>query len=396
MARRLGNWLTGYLELVKDTEPHTRFHMWVGLMLVAATLGRKVQLQLGPELIFPNLYIILVGPAASGKSTAIRYGADLLRKAGTVIMAPAGRVTDQQLYIELEDAGRVVKWPDGTTFQHHTMLVIASELVMFLGETKGSSKRASTDRLADMCELYDGGPFSYRTKNQGINSISNPGFFLLGATTPLWITTSMPTLAMAGGPTSRTLFVHSSTKGRVISLADMPAFSIPLQTKLIHDLQQVAKMVGEFTLTDDAKQFYTTWYLNVHPYIDLKDQRLDTYLGRMPIMLVKTAMALSACRDDSMIVTQQDMEGALRLINNANKHMSKAFGYQGHNIMGPQTELMRELLDKHGQLTQAEILSSLRMHLNKRDYDFIRDTLIAEGYVEMLVDGAGNQVLRKK
>jgi hypothetical protein len=128
----------------------------------------------------------------------------------------------------------------------------------------------------------------------------------------------------------------------------------------------------------------------------LKDQRLDTYLGRMPIMLVKTAMALSACRDDSMIVTQQDMEGALRLINNANKHMSKAFGYQGHNIMGPQTELMRELLDKHGQLTQAEILSSLRMHLNKRDYDFIRDTLIAEGYVEMLVDGAGNQVLRKK
>lgn len=396
MARRLGNWLTSYLELVKNTEPHTRFHMWVGLMLVATTLGRKTELVMGPEVIFPNLYIVLVGPAACGKSTAIRYGVSLLRKAGTVIVAPAGRVTDQQLYIELEDAGRVTKWPDGTTFQHHTMLVVASELVMFLGENKGAARKTSTDRLADICELYDGGPFSYRTKNQGTNIINNPGLFLLGATTPLWITTSMPMLATAGGPTSRTLFVFSSTKSKIISLTRMPPFDKQLEAKLIHDLQQISKLTGPFTITPDADVFYDEWYTKVHPTLDLNDQRLDTYLGRMPIMVVKTAMALSACRDDSMIVTKQDFEGALRMVNNANKHMSKAFGYQGHNIMGPQTELMRDLIDKHGQVSQSQILSTLRMHLNKRDYDFIRDTLIAEGYIDMLIDPNGEQILRKK
>jgi hypothetical protein len=384
------------LELVKNTEPHVRFHLWVGLMLVAATMGRKTELVMGPEAFFPNLYVILVGPSASGKSTAIRYGKKLLDKAGTVITAPAGRVTDQQLYIELEEAGRVVKWPNGDTFQHHTMLVIASELVMFLGENKGTAKKAATDRLADMCELYDVDSFTYRTKGQGINTITNPGFFLLGATTPLWITTAMPTLAIAGGPTSRTLFIYSGGKSKVISLTKMVPFDDELEKKLIHDLRQISKLVGHFQVSTAADAFYDKWYTQVHPNIDLKDQRLDTYLGRMPIMLIKLAMVLSACRGDSMIVEEQDFEGALKILNNANKHMPKAFGYQGHNIMGPQTELMRELLDKKLQVSQAEILSTLRMHIDKRDYERIRDTLLAEGYVEMLIDANGEQILRKR
>lgn len=68
MARRLGNWLTSYLELVKNTEPHTRFHIWVGLMLVATTLGRKTELVMGPEVIFPNLYIVLVSQSPEGST----------------------------------------------------------------------------------------------------------------------------------------------------------------------------------------------------------------------------------------------------------------------------------------------------------------------------------------
>lgn len=396
MARKLNNWLEGYMAYVKETEPHTRYHMWVAIMLVAATLGRKAEIVMGPETFFPNLYIVLVGPASGGKSTAIRYGQKLLEKADTVIITPAGRVTDQQLYIELEDAGRATQWPNGTTFQHHTMLVIASELVMFLGETKGTSKKAGTDRLADMCALYDEDVFTYRTKGSGVNTITNPGLFLLGATTPLWITSSMPTLAIAGGPTSRTLFVYCSGKEKLISLMQMKPFDTALEARLIHDLREISKLTGRFTVTPGAAKFYDDWYLKVHPTLDLKDQRLETYLGRMPVMLVKTAMCLSACRDDSMIATEEDFVGALRMLNNANKHMGRAFGHQGHNIMGAQTELFRELLERRGQATQQEILMTLRMHIGKREYEIIRDTLLAEGFIDMIMDASGQQVLVKK
>lgn len=396
MSRKLKSWLEGYLSYVKETEPHTRYHIWVAIMLVAASLGRKANIIMGPETFFPNLYIVLVGPAAGGKSTAIRYGQKLLEKADTVIIAPAGRVTDQQLYVELEDAGRAVQWPGGGTFQHHTMLVIASELVMFLGETKGTSKKAGTDRLADMCALYDEDAFTYRTKGSGVNTVINPGLFLLGATTPLWITSSMPTLAIAGGPTSRTLFVYSAGKEKLIPLTQMKPFDVKLEAELIHDLREISKLIGTFTTTANAAKFYENWYSNIHPTLDLKDQRLETYLGRMPIMLVKTAMCLSACRDNSMIITEKDFVGALRMLNNANRHMGKAFGHQGHNIMGAQTELFRELLEKKSRASQAEILSTLRMHIGKREYEIIRDTLLAEGFLNMIVDADGNQILVKK
>lgn len=387
MARQLANWIDSYMTLVEQTEPHPRYHLWVAITILAAAMGRKVEVKFGPELLFPNFYTVLVGPAANKKSTAIRYGKELLEKASCVKIAPAGRVTDQKLYEELEDTMQAIQI-NGEPFVHHTMLVIASELVMFLGESKGGKR--SDDRLADVCDLYDGGNFSYRTKQSGCNAIANPGLYLLGATTPQWITTSMPMLAIAGGPTSRMLFIYSASVGKLISLTEMPSFDQQLEAQLIHDLREIAALKGRFTVDKTAKAAYTDWYKNVYPKLDLQDQRLESYLGRLPIILIKTALVISASRSNDMILSEQDFLTAVKYLNNANKHMSRSFGHMGHNLLGPQTELVRDLIERKGNLKRSEILTSLRMHINMYDYNRIMETLCAEGYCTVKYNNTGD------
>src|SRR3990167_7035930 len=78
--RKLDNWLQSYLTYVENTEPPTSFHRWTGLGCIASALQRKVYMDWGTERIFPNLYIVLLGPAAqTRKSTALRIGEDLVK-----------------------------------------------------------------------------------------------------------------------------------------------------------------------------------------------------------------------------------------------------------------------------------------------------------------------------
>lgn len=379
MARRLTNWIDSYMELTRETEPHPRYHLWVAITLIAASLGRKCSLKLGPEELFPNFYTILVGPPANKKSTAIRYGQQILEDAGTVKVAPAGRVTDQQLYIEMADAIRTEIMPDGTPFIHHTLMVIASELVLFLGESKGGGSRTE-NRMADICELYDGGRFSNRTKNQGSDFIVNPGLYILGATTPSWITTSMPMLAIGGGPTSRMVFVYADTKGKHISLTQMKPFDTKLYDDLVNDLVDIGSIIGEFEMSPDARATYEEWYYQVYPSIDLQDQRLESYIGRLPIIIVKTSMVLSAARSSNKIVEEDDLLKAIHILNNVNKYVGKSFGLLGYNQLGAQTALVRNLLEQRNILTRQEILTTLRMHINLFDYERIINSLVAEGF----------------
>lgn len=377
--RYLTNWIDSYMQMVKETEPHPRYHLWVAITIVASALGRKCEIQLGPELLFPNFYTVLVGPPGNRKSTAIRYCAAIAEESGVVKIAPAGRVTDQQLYIELADSIKQEVLPSGQPFIHHTMLVIASELVIFLGESKGGSSRTD-NRMGDICDLYDNTVFTNRTKHQGSDFIVNPGLYLLGATTPSWIINSMPMLAIGGGPTSRILFVYSDSLGKKIPATQLKPFDPDLREKLVLDLQDIGKLCGQFTITPDAAALHEEWYINVHPTINLQDSRLDPYLARMPIIVIKTAMVLSAARSSSMVIEADDILMAIKMLNSLNKYMGRSFGLLGYNQLGAQTDLVRNLIESRGSITRAEILSTLRMHINKWDYERILETLLAEGF----------------
>ena len=105
-TRQLGDWLTGYLEYTKDTEPPKSFHTWIGLSMIAGALQRKVHTRYGHAVIYPNLYIILVGKSGGArKGTAMKIGKDILKDVQGVELV-AESITREKLIVKFEEASR--------------------------------------------------------------------------------------------------------------------------------------------------------------------------------------------------------------------------------------------------------------------------------------------------
>lgn len=371
-VRLLDNWLAAYLDLTEETEPPQSFHLWTAITLIGAMLGRKCEVRLGPETFFPNLYTILIGPPGVRKGTAIKYGTDILKEIEDVRRAPDA-VTKEQLIAEFELVADSINM-NGNLFNHSSLLVVAPELVVFIKEN-------DHERLGYLCQLYDGlDRFEYKTKTSTNQYIVNPGLWILGATTPNWIEIAMKQLGVGGGMTSRTIFVFAAKKGKHISATELPPFNPSLKSKLINDLGAIKQMAGQFSFSGEAEQVYNNWYYGEYKETGIDDTRFASYWERLPSMVIKVSMVVSASRRDDMLIRPSDVVQSIRMFREIHPEMPQAFGAMGKNIMGSQTEMVRCILREKKRAYRHEILRTLHMHISERDYWSIKNTLLAERF----------------
>ena len=59
-SRELGNWLKAYSEYSTESESPEMFHLWTGLSILASAVRRNVVLNQGINLLFPNMYVVVV------------------------------------------------------------------------------------------------------------------------------------------------------------------------------------------------------------------------------------------------------------------------------------------------------------------------------------------------
>jgi hypothetical protein len=373
MTRQLSNWITSYLQLVENTEPPQRYHLWTAITTIGAMLSRKCTIELGPETFFPSLYTVLIGPPGVRKGTAIKYMVnEILNHIKGFTMGPSA-VTKEQLCVELETA-QTQENIDGSILTHSSLFIIAPELIVFMREN-------DHERLGYLCDLYDGlTHFEYKTKTSGSNYIVNPGLWLLGATTPNWIEIAMKQLGVGGGITSRIIFVYSAKKGKHISITRMPGFDKSLQTALINDMAEIKQLSGKFHITNEADDTFTDWYDGRYKNTRIDDSRFASFWDRLPSMIIKVAMIVSAAKRSTMVVEAQDIVNSVRLLEHILPEMPQAFGGLGYSLLSSQTEAIRNVLREYGSATKSYILHYLRHNLSEWDYHRCRDTLCAEKF----------------
>ena len=87
-----------YLEYVEGQECPSDFHLWSIIGAIGCALGRNVWLDRFYHMIYPNLYIILVGESAVvHKSTALKMAINPLRKALPELAVITQKVTPAKL-----------------------------------------------------------------------------------------------------------------------------------------------------------------------------------------------------------------------------------------------------------------------------------------------------------
>lgn len=323
MARKHEHWLKAYMEYTAPLEAPDEFHFWAGVGTIAAALRGKTWMDMGYWKWKPNFFIIFVAPPGiANKSTTIGVGQELLRHCEGVFFAPDS-ATWQAVTDTFVDSIQKYTLPNGEEYADASLTIAAGELGTFLDP----SNRELVDVLVD---LWDGKsvPWKRRTRMDGLSEIPNPWVNLLGATTPAWMEGNFPEYAIRGGFTSRTIFVFANKKRHLdpYPVRSLTPERLALKESLITDLQEIAKIVGPYKLTEEAVEWGIKWYSEHWEGVQANDDRISGYLSRKQTHLHKLALILSAAQRDERVIQLEDMIFAKELLEAVEPEMMAALG----------------------------------------------------------------------
>lgn len=385
MARELTNWLDAYLEYTEETESPISYHTWCGLATVAGALQRKVYLRWGiGQVIYPNLYVVLIGPSGkTRKGVALGIAKDILKQVPGVTITPESSSGKQSTILVMKRAGLDFVDPtDGKTKRHCSVTAFSEELSVFLGQGDISYLSALTD-------WYDSkDDWEYETVGRGKDSIKGICLNLVGGTAPDWIQSMIPHEAVGGGFTSRVIFIVEEQKRKLVPEHTMTVREIELQEMLLRDLERINKLVGQMEMNPGAKQLYVDWYIEQNmlaqagkPAVD--DPRFAGYNERRATHLRKLLMVCSAARGDDLWITEDDFNRAVKLLNGAEVNMHKTFGGFGKSRNSDATETVKDWIEKVQITTRKQVLQRFYRDVDAQTMNVVEETLRQMGCIKI-------------
>jgi len=319
MARLLPDWLDSYLTFTKNTEPSTLYKKWCGISTIAACLQRRVWLNwIFDEPTFANLYVVLVGPSAARKGSAMGPAMRMLRDIGVPMCVDA--TTAQALVHRL--IGSVLSFQNiktGEIILHNSLTAFSPEFSVLLGHQ-------NIDLLTHLTDWYDcREPWIRDTRSHGEERVERVWMNLIGATTPMLLNDSLIRLAAGAGLTSRIIFVYADGKEQTIPFSVMTKEEEKLRNMLIEDLNSMLVLTGPFQYTPSFTERYVKWYEQSDRNPPFRDYHLEHYLGRRATHMRKLSMLFSASRSSELVLDSIDFDGALALLVETERIMPRVF-----------------------------------------------------------------------
>lgn len=370
--RRITDWLGAFLDLTAKLESPLEYLQWSGLSTIAAVAQRKIYMESTAFFAHTNMYVVLVGPPGSKKSTAIRAGKKLLKKVPGINMSGDAPSV----------VGLMKDFADIAQKDHQS-------LNAFISEFSSLFENATETMTGFLTAFYDGDDdYIKRTRVGGKEHIPFPWLNLIAGTTPTWLGDNLQKSAVEGGLVARTLYIYSD---EIILQSPFPKYTPELrklEEYLTHDLAHISVRQGEFAFEGgedgDAYQWYAKWYLDRARFPKVSDNRTAGYFVRKPIHLLKVAMALSLAKSDDLQLSVENLQIALAFLDRIEPGMSRAFSAVGGNMYATEIERVERILRQAGVagLGYPELVASTYHNMEQRQLDATLTTLRAMGRIK--------------
>ena len=318
--RILPDWIDGFMELTEESEPPRMFRKWSAISAVASALQRKVRLELGISLTFyPNLFIVLVGPSATGKGTVMKYVSDIIENIPTIRVS-AQATSLQALIRRMKETNLTdIDLKDGRQQYHSSMTIFSTEFTVFLGYH-------NRELMAALCDWYDcSNRWTYETIARKKEEIIGVWVNLLAGTTPDSIQSSLPMESIGGGLTSRIIFVFEEKREKLVIFPEVTERETHLQEALIHDIDQISMLSGPMSFTTEFMKLYSAWREHDALNPPFYDKKFDGYCGRRKKHLLTLSMVCCASRSNDMIIEGEDLLRATMLLEEVEAKMALTF-----------------------------------------------------------------------
>ena len=382
--RELSDWLSSYVRFTQNSEPPTSYHTWAGLSLIAGALQRKVFLRWGFEEIYPNLYVVLVGPAGRcRKGVALGIAKNLLVNVPGVSVAPESSSGREALVQVMKRAAKdLVDAETGQVSMHCSLTAFSEELSVFLGQS-------DVKYLANLTDWYDSkAHWEYETIGRGKDSLEGLCFNLLGATAPDWIQSMLPQEAIGGGFTSRIIFIVEEQKGKTVPKHQLTPTELALGDSLQRDLERISQLKGPFEFTPSGETSYCDWYAEQDRRIargdmPVADRRFAAYCERRATHVRKMMMLCSASRGDSLEISHEDFDRAISMLERAELKMGMTFGGLGKARNSDITEQVMRYIQAVGVTTRSAVMSRFYRDIDQDGLRNIEATLEQMHFIEI-------------
>lgn len=375
MSRRTGDWIEGFLAFTENTEPRVSYRRWVAISTVASALQRKCWVDWGTLTFYPNMYIVLVGPPAARKGTAMGFGKVFLDALG--IKTAADETSRPRIVQALQESHATSQAKTGELCYHCSLTAFSTELTVFLGYD-------DKEMLTYLCKLYDcEKTFRYETVSRGTEEAPNVWFNLLGATTPAQLQSSVPEGFIGSGFTSRVIFVFEEDKGKTVIKPTLSAEQRVMMADLTADLGEIHNLCGRWTFEDGFEEVYGAWRVDAEETPPSTDPRMEYYAQRRPTHLFKLCLIFSAARSSEMIIRVADLEKAISVLTDTEAKMPHVFAGLGSNPLAALQHRVKQVIRKNGAMKLSALAEMFESDASRQQLVEALAALEQIGFLQM-------------
>lgn len=319
------DFITKFLALTEGAVSPECFRLWSAISLVGGALGRRVSAKTGKGHVYPNLYILLVGPPGSGKSII-----EAVKELWSATMEPGGKtsafkvasnsLTSASLIDELAKA-KFIKLPaKGPPFVSHSLLIAAEELQVLL-------PGYDTQIIGKLNELYNNSNIPYtesrRTGSVRELSIENPNLNIIAGAQPAYFASTFPEEVWSTGFARRVIMVYSD-EVLMKSLWYEPVIEDQLRPWLTQRLAQFSQMQGTCQWTSAAADYIDKWHTSGGAPVP-QHSKLAQYARNRTLNAIKLATVSAVARTHQLVIETEDVERAILWMVEAEKRMPDIF-----------------------------------------------------------------------
>ncbi len=338
--RKLANWILGWEEYTAPLPSPELWRKWGGIGVIAAALERKVWVTTGMGALYPNLYIVNVGPPGLGKTVVSKTTWEFLNSLsdGTDkgLHLASSSVTFASVIDELAEAKRdIVRLDmDPARYEFNALTIVSNELGVLLPEYDAFMMPKLTD-------LYDGHPYSERRRTNDTKiKLEAPQLNLIASCTPAYLTTTLPPAAWDQGFLSRMLIAFSTENLRREIFSEIKK-DTTLKQDLLTDLKLIFKSdftFGEMSFTTDAQAKLERWHHAGGPPAP-DHPKLMHYLTRRTTQVIKLSMIASIAESSSLKITDEHLMTAIAWLLELETYLPDIFKAM---VAGGDAQVMRE------------------------------------------------------
>lgn len=336
-------------------------------------------------IIYPNMYILLVGPPSTGKDQAIIPARKLWERTRSLNIAPIS-MTGKGMLDALADpkALRQFSAKEKKVFlTYQSLLVCVPEFGVLL-------PAYDLQFISILNELWACGDiFEERLRGSGETfTIEKPHVHIMAGTQPKFLGEFFPDAAFGMGFTSRIIMIYAGEPVRKGVFAKRKSYK-SMENKLLSDMKRMTQLYGEVEFTYAAQEYIEEWHMDLAEEEAPTHSKLQQYNGRRLLHLLKLSIVFSVSDSDQMVVDLPHVKRAHLTLLEAERVMPEIFKEMTYNSQMSEIEeafyfIMREYSSKNRPVPEHRVTHFLMTKVPANQIQFILDSMIRSKIISVV------------